>query len=1333
MQYRFHHNVKKSLKASHIIFIAAIIVVMSSNACAQTTGDYIAQAQAALRSNDYEEAIKLCTRALQLNPQSAEAYSLRGQAGARSNMFFLALIDFNQAIAINPREASNYRFRASIKFHLAESEEALFDLDTANRLEPNNADVFNLRAAIYMQEGDTSVALQNVNQALKIQPVFVDALQNRAFIYVAQKQWPKAIQDFSEAIRLDSQNALAVAGRASAYGFIGDTVAALRDLDRAIFLDSASSYLRLRAFLHRDTLQAIADLDGAIAIDESDPENYFWRGRYCEIVLKDSSRALSDFVQSIRLHPAYLPALMAAAHLKMRFGEVHSAIEDVTQAIMVDSEEASLYSWRGSLRAWARDTLGAFVDYAIALGIKKTDSLALAQRAALFEARGLIDSAIADLDRLTKVFPSEDEIVDRKANVEFDNGRFEQALPDYDRAIELNPNNSSYWNDRGATHKKLKHYTKAIEDYEHSLALRPNNTNTLCNLANARAAVHDNKGAFKAWEQSIAVDRSYYGAWNDRAIFREQLGDFRAALRDYDTAILYEPLSFSALDNRGILRMKLGDTSGALEDFDAVLDHEADIRALDNRGEILSNRGKNDEALQDFSRAVKLDPSDFDAWFGKGRVEIELGKNREAVNSFTKALAIDSTDAEAYRNRAIAWERLNENANSANDFAKAGSIAPRIQEERKAEEALDNDRYAEAIEHATKSVEHDTAGVTPFYYRARAYAQLNRWREAIADYELIKKIDPNQTDVDRYIAYAKIQLGNDHGAAAMLDTLLRKHPEDLVALEEHALIQFNKGDLRGAVQDFTTVILRDSTFTQAYENRAVVRQQLQDIPGALSDILRAAAVKPTLHVLKTEAEIMEKAGYDTSVVTAYTGAMALDSSDLWLWIQRGSFYWRKHRLDAAEQDFRFPLTRNPEFEPSYLMLGNIYTDRKLLDSAVLLFSHALLLNPRDSVALTNRGIAFDLKGLHNEAIKDYTTSLQIAPHYIDARRWRGRSYERLQLWAQALNDQDSVLATDPSNPVYAADCGYTQLLSKDYEGSIQYYARAIRSDSNHASYWYHRAVAKQGLGDLSMYEDLDRAIEIDPENAEYVRVRGNWRMKKGDTVGAKNDLLDVSRTAPNDVVSILSTVSLYESQQDWASALNYSERALAIEPKNVTALQARANSLIQLQRLTEAASAVEDFAAAAGPTAGTFELRGDVYMMQKRYANGLTEFSLALQKAKTVGAYYGHGFCAYGLKLDSLCIKDLSMALRLNPKHYSSLFLRAVMLAKNHDHEGAIQDYTRCLEIKPTNHLFFLYRALEYDAIKRTDAARADAQQGQDAISQLDSVRTAQIQQLLGK
>ena len=111
---------------------------------------YIARAEIHRSKGEYTEAISDDDRALALNPEFKQVYSLRGLAFLMAKKYPEALEDMNHAILDNQDVEENYNNRCYCYDQMGQYDKAIIDCDNAIALSPNVADPYDTRAQVYL-------------------------------------------------------------------------------------------------------------------------------------------------------------------------------------------------------------------------------------------------------------------------------------------------------------------------------------------------------------------------------------------------------------------------------------------------------------------------------------------------------------------------------------------------------------------------------------------------------------------------------------------------------------------------------------------------------------------------------------------------------------------------------------------------------------------------------------------------------------------------------------------------------------------------------------------------------------------------------------------------------------------------------------------------------------------------------------------------------------------------------------------------------------------------------------------------------------------------------
>ena len=219
------------------------------------------------KNENYQQAIKSFTEAINLMPQFAEAYSTRSFISRLKGDFDNAVADATKAIGLNPRSALAYIHRGRIYRTKGELNEAVDDLTKAIALDPGNAIAYSARGEVYLSANDFDSAIIDFNKSMMMGPKSPEAHNVLGSAYHSKGDSENAIANFNEAIRLNSDYPLAYMGRGLVYLSKGEIKLAIEDSNMAIKLNPElvpPYYTRGEARLHlQEWDRAKADLNVA--------------------------------------------------------------------------------------------------------------------------------------------------------------------------------------------------------------------------------------------------------------------------------------------------------------------------------------------------------------------------------------------------------------------------------------------------------------------------------------------------------------------------------------------------------------------------------------------------------------------------------------------------------------------------------------------------------------------------------------------------------------------------------------------------------------------------------------------------------------------------------------------------------------------------------------------------------------------------------------------------------------------------------------------------------------------------------------------------------------
>ncbi|MCA2656464.1 tetratricopeptide repeat protein [Microcystis sp. M061S2] len=181
----------------------------------------------------YELALSDYTKAIEINPNYANAYYNRGNLYSNQQKYELALSDYSKAIEINPNDAYAYVSRGNLYSDLRKYDLALSDYSKAIEINPNDANAYYNRGILYYNQQKYELALSDYSKAIELNRSYAIAYNNRGLLYFNQQKYELALADWNKAIDINPNDAYAYNNRGVLYALTREFPKALADAEKA--------------------------------------------------------------------------------------------------------------------------------------------------------------------------------------------------------------------------------------------------------------------------------------------------------------------------------------------------------------------------------------------------------------------------------------------------------------------------------------------------------------------------------------------------------------------------------------------------------------------------------------------------------------------------------------------------------------------------------------------------------------------------------------------------------------------------------------------------------------------------------------------------------------------------------------------------------------------------------------------------------------------------------------------------------------------------------------------------------------------------------------------
>lgn len=167
-------------------------------------------------------------------------------------------------------------------------------------------------------------------------------------------------------------------------------------------------------------------------------------------------------------------------------------IDDYTEALRLDPQNAEAFNNRGLARNSKGDLEGAIADFTVAIRLQPDIAAFYNNRAVVFKDNGNLDAALADLDQATRLYPYYSEALYNRGFVHYAKDQLDTAIADFSQVIQLDPTYINAYVIRGMAFSEIDQPAQAVADFRHVLEVQPDHRDAA--LMSAYIFDHDQVG-----------------------------------------------------------------------------------------------------------------------------------------------------------------------------------------------------------------------------------------------------------------------------------------------------------------------------------------------------------------------------------------------------------------------------------------------------------------------------------------------------------------------------------------------------------------------------------------------------------------------------------------------------------------------------------------------------------------------------------------------------------------------------------------------------------------------------------------------------------------------
>jgi tetratricopeptide (TPR) repeat protein len=254
------------------------------------------------------------------------------------------------------------------------------------------------------------------------------------------------------------------------------------------------------------------------------------------------------------------------------------------------------------------------------------------------------------------------------------------------------------------------------------------------------------------------------------------------------------------------------------------------------------------------------------------------------------------------------------------------------------------------------------------------------------------------------------------------------------------------------------------------------------------------------------------------------------------------------RLSEAAEDYERLVELAPRAWQIRSNLGVVYAGMGRFDDAVEQYRHALEVKP-DQVAIRyNLAVALYKAARPGEAITELERILEVEPSHSAAPLLLADCHLLLGHWGEVIEILDPIVEEDPENRAVLYMLGTALMRDQQYERGQAVVDRILRHGESAEAHLMLAIASREAQDDLAAYEELKKALAIDPDLPTANGVLGEVLSRMGEGEAAKAALRRELALNPNHFDSHLLLGQLLRQDYDADGALRHLHKALVLRP-----------------------------------------------------------------------------------------------------------------------------------------------------------------------------------------
>ncbi|MEO6148060.1 MAG: XrtA/PEP-CTERM system TPR-repeat protein PrsT [Sulfuriferula sp.] len=549
-------------------------------------------------------------------------------------------------------------------------------------------------------------------------------------------------------------------------------------------------------------------------------------------------------------------------------------------------------------------------------------------------------------------------------------------------------------------------------------------------------------------------------------------------------------LKMHILVARGNAELGLNDPDKASKLFNEALAAAPDASAHLGLARVAASKGKLDNALSEVDSALKLAPTDRDAWLMKADLLRLKNQPDTALAAYREVLKIDPSDATAHLSIASIELEKNKIAEARQEINTARKLSPNNLAVRYMQALIDfRDGKLDAARDNLQELLKFAPEYPPGLLLSAAvnYAQ-GSYEQAASQLGKVLEKTPAHAYARQLLAATQAKLGQYAQALATLQPLKPEESNNpqLLSLAADLYLRTNEfGKARRLLEKAAAIDPKNAAIRTGL---GVSRLASGDTERALADLESAATLDDVVGTHKADTLLILTLMRDKQYDRALQAITALDKkqpNNPITYNLRGGAYLGKKDITNARKSFEQALAIKPNFFPAAANLAQLDLQSNNPAAARMRFETLLQHDANNIQAMLALAQLSARAGQEKDYLNWLERATKTAPDALQPHLLLTDYYLRKKDFSKALLLARETRTSNPGNPAALELLGSTQLAAGDKDNALASFQKLTEMMPQSAAAQTRLATAYLALKQIDKARDsLNRALQIKPDFLE---------------------------------------------------------------------------------------------------------------------------------------------------------------------------------------------------------------------------------------------------------